>query len=137
MVGITRRDRFEFPEPFRRFFEGDWDASSLRVEEFRDGDTMVVRAELPGVDPEEDVDVSVTEGVLHIRAERQEKTEHKDKTGYRSEFRYGSFVRNISLPAGCRQEDVSAKYKDGVLEIRIPVPEQPAPTGTKIPIIRD
>ncbi|MCG2622105.1 Hsp20/alpha crystallin family protein [Arthrobacter sp. I2-34] len=124
-----RRDRFDMPEPFRRFFEGEWDASWLRVEEFRDGPTMVVRAELPGVDPDQDVDITVREGTLHIRAERRERTEEKTKSGYRSEFRYGSFSRNVTLPPGCRQEDVTATYRDGVLEVRIPVPQEP-PAGT-------
>lgn len=128
MVGM-RRDRFDMPEPFRRFFEGDWDASWLRVEEFRDGSTMVVRAELPGVDPDQDVDITVREGTLHIRAERRERTEEKTKSDYRSEFRYGSFSRNVTLPPGCRQEDVTATYRDGVLEVRVPVPQEP-PAGT-------
>lgn len=136
MVGIPRRDRFDFPEPFRRFFEGDWDASVLRVEEYRDSDAMVVRAELPGIDPEEDVDVTVSDGVLHIRGERREKAGHKDKADYRSEFRYGSFARNITLPSGCRQEDVSASYTDGVLEILVPVPQQPGPSETKVKVTR-
>ncbi|MFD1213176.1 Hsp20/alpha crystallin family protein [Arthrobacter sp. GCM10027362] len=128
MVGM-RRDRFDLPEPFRRFFEGEWEASWLRVEEFRDGQTMVVRAELPGIDPDRDVDISVREGVLHIRGERREQAGEKAKSGYRTEFRYGSFSRNINLPPGCRQEDVTASYRDGILEVRIPVPQEP-PAGT-------
>ena len=98
MAALAKRERFEMPEPVRRFFDGDWDTPALRVDEFRDGGSLVVRAELPGIDPEKDVDVSVSDGVLHIQAERQEKTEHKDKDGYRTEFRYGSFTRDIALP---------------------------------------
>jgi HSP20 family protein len=98
---------------------------------------MVVRAELPGVDPDKDVDVSVSDGMLHIRAERREQSEEQSKDGYRSEFRYGSLSRSISLPPGCRQDDVSASYRDGVLEVRIPVPQEP-PAGTgKVKINRD
>jgi HSP20 family protein len=128
MAGM-RKDRFDIPEPFRRFFEGEWDASWVRVEEFRDGSTVVVRADLPGVDPDNDVEITVGEGMLHIRAERREQAEDKTKNGYRSEFRYGSFSRNVALPPGCRQENVTASYRDGVLEVRIPVPEEP-PAGT-------
>ncbi|HSP76857.1 MAG TPA: Hsp20/alpha crystallin family protein [Cryobacterium sp.] len=135
MAAIAKRERFEMPEPVRRFFEGDWDSPALRVEEFRDGGDLVVKAEIPGIDPEKDVDVSVSDGVLHIRAERQEKTEHKDKDGYRSEFRYGSFTRDIVLPRGVQEEDVTASYRDGVLEVRVPVPEG-SEEPKKVPIAR-
>jgi len=135
MTGIARRERFDLPDLARRVFEGEWDTSSLKVEEYRDGDTLVVKAEIPGIDPDKDIDISVSDGVLHIQAERQERTEHKDKDGYRSEFRYGSFVRNIPLPAGAQDEDVKASYKDGVLEVRVPVAESTA-TATKIQVTR-
>ena len=82
----------------------------------------MIRAELPGVDPDRDIDVSVDNGVLTIAAERQESTREKLDKGYRSEFRYGSFVRQVRLPAGTSAEVVSAAYKDGVLEIRMPKP---------------
>ena len=135
MAAIAKRERFEMPEPVRRLFEGDWDTPALRVEEFRDGGNLVVKAEMPGIDPEKDVDVSVSDGVLHIQAERQEKTEHKDKDGYRSEFRYGSFMRDIVLPRGVKEEDVTASYRDGVLEVRVPVPEG-SEEPKKVPIAR-
>lgn len=98
-------------------------AAPIRVEEFVDGKTLVVRAELPGVDPGKDVEVTVTDGILKIRAERQEKEEHKDKDRFRSEFRYGSFSRSIPLPEGVKEEDIKASYADGVLEVRTPLPE--------------
>src|SRR3954453_18249451 len=84
----TRRTPMDVIE---RLFEGDVGTAAIRVEEMVDGNTLVVRAELPGVDPEKDVDVTVADGVLTIKGERQEKSEHKDKGSYRSEFRYGSF----------------------------------------------
>ena len=135
MAGLARREKFEMPEPVRRFLEGDWESPALKVEEFRDGNTLVVKAEMPGIDPEKNVDISVSNGVLHIAAEREEKTEEKSKDGYRSEFRYGSFTRDITLPIGCKEEDVTATYRDGVLEVRVPVPEQAA-AASKIPITR-
>ncbi|MFZ3453105.1 Hsp20/alpha crystallin family protein [Arthrobacter sp. 7Tela_A1] len=135
MAGLTRRDRFELPEPMRRFIEGDWDVPAFRVEEYRDGDNMVVRAELPSVDPEKDLDVTVTEGSLRIHGERRESAEHKARTGYRSEFKYGSFTREIPLPPGAAQENVSASYNDGVLEVRVPL--QPGGgQGRKVPVNR-
>jgi len=133
--GVARRDRFELPDSVRRFFEGDWDSPALRVEEYLDGRTLVVKAEIPGIDPEKDVDISVSDGVLHIQAERTEATEHKEKGGYRTEFRYGSFARDIPLPSGSQDADVSASYRDGVLEVRVPVAEKPE-TRAKIPVSR-
>jgi HSP20 family protein len=111
----------EMLEPVRRFLDGDLImAPSIKVEQFQDGNTLVVRAEVPGIDPDRDVDVSVSDGMLHLKVERQEKSEHKGKTGYRSEFRYGSFQRSVALPAGAKEEDITASYKDGVLEVRAP-----------------
>jgi HSP20 family protein len=129
--------RFGFPEQFRRFMEGDWDTGWLRVEEFREGETLVVRAEVPGIDPERDVDVSVRDGELNIRVDRQENSENANKDGYRSEFRYGSFSRSVQLPRGARQEDIKASYRDGVLEIRVPAAPESGPGPTKINVSRD
>jgi HSP20 family protein len=111
-------------EPLRRLFEGDVEKSTIRVEEEVKDNELTVRAELPGVDPEKDIDILVSEGQLRIRAERQEKTEQKDKGGYRSEFRYGSFYRSVPLPQGTKDEDITASYKDGVLEVKVPLPTE-------------
>ena len=141
MSGLMRRDAFDVLEPFRRLLEGDLHSdlqvSWPKVEEFQDGDAMVVRAELPGIDPDQDVELTVVGDTLQLRAERREKSEHKDKAGYRSEFRYGSFVRSLPLPAGTQDEDITATYQDGVLEVRVPVkaPDQKAGTR-KIPVTR-
>lgn len=130
----TRRSPMDLIE---RLFEGETGSSAIRVEEMVDGNTLVVRAELPGIDPDKDVEVTVADGVLSIKAERQEKKEHKDKDSYRSEFRYGSFMRRIPLPSGVQQDDVSASYKDGVLEVRAPMPDQgQVAASAKIPISR-
>src|SRR5579884_2712362 len=85
LFGWSWFDRF-FPRMFSHF---DADASMIRVEEFTEDGKLVVRAELPGVDPDEDVDVSVHDGMLDIRAERRE--EEKDAKKGHSEFRYGRF----------------------------------------------
>jgi HSP20 family protein len=133
MADLNKWTPSDVLEPIRRFLDGDLTMStSIRVEQFMDGNSLVVRAEVPGIDPEKDVDVSVADGMLHIKAEREEKSEHKSKTGYRSEFRYGSFTRSVALPPGAREEDVTASYKDGVLEVRAPAPQQvPSAAGTR------
>lgn len=93
---------------------------AIRVEDYIDEGTYVVRAELPDVDPDRDVEITITNDVLHIHAERRTET----KEGHRSEFRYGSFTRSIALPHGTAAADVKAAYDKGILTIRIPLPEK-------------
>ena len=135
-MALVLRDWTDFQELVRRVFEGESEKSWLRVEEFTDDKTMVVRAELPDIDPDKDVDVAIVDGELRIRAERRQKTEHKDKDSYRSEFRYGSFTRTVALPAGTTESDVSATYKDGVLEVRVAVREPVETAPAKIQVTR-
>lgn len=61
----------------------------IRVEEYVEDGTMVIKAEVPGVDPEKDIDVSVTDGILHIEAQRREEEKSEDRNLYRHELRYG------------------------------------------------
>ena len=138
MSDLSKWTPSDMLEPVRRFLDGDLTmAPSIKIEQFQEGTTLVVRAEVPGIDPERDVDVSVSEGMLNIAVQREEKSEHKSKTGYRSEFRYGSSMRSIALPAGVREEDITATYKDGVLEVRAPAPVVvPTETAKKIRIDR-
>ncbi|MEU8852276.1 Hsp20/alpha crystallin family protein [Streptomyces sp. NPDC048564] len=101
----------------------------IRVEERLTDGTYVLRAELPGVDPAKDVEITITEGLLTLRAERTEETKEKQHT----EFRYGTFTRSVRLPAGTKGDEATAEYKDGVLTIKVLVPEQKAGTRT-IPV---
>jgi HSP20 family protein len=90
----------------------------------RDGH-LVVRAELPGL-TKDDVHVEVTEEGLTIEGER--RAEHEERQGgfFRSERRYGTFRRHIPLPADVNAEQVTATFKDGVLEIAMPAPQRQA-----------
>jgi HSP20 family protein len=129
--------RFEMPDLFRRMLDFEFQPGWLRVEEFVADGMLVVRAELPDIDPDKDVELSVTEGMLHIRAQREEKTEKREKDLYRSEFHYGSFTRNVVLPKGIKDNDITASYKEGILEVRAPLPaEEEKPPVTKVPIAR-
>ena len=101
----------------------------IRIEEHLADEKYVLRAELPGIDPAKDLEITVAEGVLTLRAERSAETTQK----HRTEFRYGTFARSVRLPAGAKGDEAAAEYKDGVLTVTIPVPE--AKTGTKtIPV---
>jgi HSP20 family protein len=87
----------------------------------------VVRAELPGVDAEKDVDIQVADGVLTIRGQR--RAEHRDEgTSYfRMETSYGAFERSIPLPEGVNPDDIKATHKQGILEVVVPGAAQVAP----------
>lgn len=137
---VTRRSPWEMAEHlWEGFPRWDWPFGErgslqevgrtaglpMRMEEVRDGDQLVVRAELPGIDPEKDLEVTVDQGVLTISAERRERTEEKEAGSYRSEFRYGHLERQIRLPEGTGAEAISATYTDGVLEVRLPAPDRP------------
>jgi len=126
------RNLFDWSTAFPQMFDDD----RLRVEEYRDDGTLVIRAEMPGIEPEKDVEITVVEGMLTISAERTEKSETEDKSGYRSEFRYGSFSRTLPLPAGATEDDIVANYTDGILEVRVPIGGA-EPEKKKIPVDRN
>lgn len=125
------RRLFEWPETWRDLLETD--EATIRVEEYRDDAALVVKAELPGIDPDEDVEITVSDHVLQIKAERKQETRTEDAKGFRSEFHYGSFLRAITLPVGATEDDVTATYADGILEVRVPINEEQA-AAKKIPV---
>ncbi|MFJ9137818.1 Hsp20/alpha crystallin family protein [Streptomyces sp. NPDC102256] len=101
----------------------------IRIEEQLKDGTYLLRAELPGFDPAKNVEISVTEELLTLRAQRADETAQKQHT----EFRYGIFTRSVRLPAGAKGDEASADYKDGVLTITVPVLEKKTSTRT-IPV---
>ena len=111
--------------PFRAMqFPHWWEAGGLiRVEEYREDGTLVIRADLPGIDPDKDVELTISDRTLHIEAERREEEKREEKGYVRRELRYGSLSRSLRLPEGVTEADIAATYKDGVLEIRIPEPK--------------
>ena len=130
------RHRPWFPDVFDSLFSAGSE-SRMRLEQYEDDGTLVIRAEMPGVDPAEDIDVSVHDGVLTIRAEREERTEDKGEGVYRTEFHYGSFSRSVPLPRGVDEDDVTADYTDGILEVRVPRAAEPAEGARKITVKHD
>ncbi len=101
----------------------------------RKGD-VVVRTELPGLDPVKDVKVRVEDGALVITGERRQKEEVDEKDFYRMETSYGAFTRRIVLPEGIDQDTITADYKEGVLEVVVPkaVAQIETPKMKEIPI---
>jgi HSP20 family protein len=96
-----------------------FDTRLMRLEdEMKDG-RYEVRAEIPGIDPAKDVDITVRDGQLTIKAERSEKKEFDG----RSEFSYGSFVRTVSLPAGADEDGIKATYDKGILAVSVGISE--------------
>ena len=96
-----------------------FDSRLMRIEdEVKDG-RYELRAELPGIDPANDVDITVRDGELTIKAERVGKNESNG----RSEFTYGSFTRSVSLPEGADEDQITASYGKGILTISVPVPD--------------
>lgn|SRR5487761_1184988 len=123
------------PDRLRRLFDFDFDLSDgMKVEEVQDDGLFVLNAELPGIDPDHDVEITLSDGVLHLSAHRSEHTEHTSKRAYRSEFRYGEMVRDIALPAGAKEQDVTATYKDGILEVRVPLATEEKPEVTRVTV---
>ena len=101
----------------------------IRVEDSLTDKEYVLHAELPGLDPDKDIQVTVADGVLTVQAERREE-EHV--RGH-SEFRYGILQRAIRLPATAAPEQVTAGYEKGILTVTVPLTAT-QPTGRKVPV---
>ncbi len=134
------RFRSEFDDLLERFgFDRDWfgprEPVSTRpaIESCVENGKFVVRTDLPGIDPK-DIEIKVVGDVLTVRGSREEKQETKKADFFRREIRYGSFERAISLPAGIKADDLKATYRDGVLELTAPMPQEAAPKEVKIQV---
>ena len=90
----------------------------------------MVRAEIAGIDPAKDLDVSIGAGYLSIRAERSSHVEGK----HRSEFRYGTFSRSLQLPEGANPDDVTAECANGILTVKVGLRDEKADTLRKVEI---
>lgn len=132
MTELARWGRTGFPDVF------DWlesplaawspfAAPAIRVEDYVQDDRYVVRADLPGLDPDKDIEITVADGTLTIHAERHE--ERRDV--HRSEFRYGTLTRTLALPSGVNTEDIQARYANGILEVSVAM-SGTKPTGRRI-----
>lgn len=137
MTALTHRDKGAIVDVLA-WLEGPLTAlrptmgHPMRVEDYLKDGEYILRAELPGVDPEKDVEVTVSEGILTIKADRHETTEGR----HHSEFRYGTSVRSIILPPGADEERVRAIYGNGVLEVVVEMQDQQSQkTHRRIPVM--
>jgi HSP20 family protein len=116
----------DIDDVFESFFEPslpekfNW---APKVESYRKNGTYVVKADLPGVEAK-DIQVTLENGCLTIKGERKVDKEVKEKKVERREVFYGSFERSIPVPEGLKTEGIKAKYRDGVLEVTVPVEEK-------------
>jgi HSP20 family protein len=121
------RSPLDWPDAFRSWPLGLWPArldlldtpSDIRLEEFDSDHHHVIRAEVPGIDPDKDVVITVDGNLLSLDITREQRKEHTGADGYRSEFAYGHLHRSVRLPHESDAQDVKAKYADGILEIKV------------------
>jgi HSP20 family protein len=94
-------------------------------------DDLVLAVDLPGI-PEDKVAIEVDDGVLTISGERERRTEQETDRFYRFERRFGTFSRSVTLPQGIDPSKIGARFDGGVLEVRVPKPEERKPTRVQI-----
>ena len=134
----TSRD---LDEMFSRFL-GDWEQDRIprpavpteyvpQIASYVDGNSICIRADLPGVDPQE-VELLVEDNQLTLKGER--KAEQEQQNGHRlaQEVQYGAFARTFTLPEGVMAEELQASYHNGVLEVTVPLPA--AKLAKKVPV---
>lgn len=146
-MSLLRWDPFEELEELResmdRLFEDFFGRRPLRrvradrwqpaIDMYETDREVVVRAELPGIDPK-DVDISISGNVLSLKGESKLEREVNEKDYYRRELRYGAFSRSITLPVDVKAEGAKATFRHGILEVRIPKAEEALPKTIKIEV---
>jgi HSP20 family protein len=124
-----------------RMFDELWDghgraapdrpAWSPAVDVVRQNGDLVLRADIPGIKPDE-VKVEVEDDILTVSGAHEEKQEEQDKHFLRRERRYGSFARSMTLPAGVDAKQIKATTRDGVVEVTVPLPKEEQPEKVTI-----
>jgi len=135
----------EFDRLFREAFsplfgqrEGEFStrAWAPAVDIFETENSIVLKAELPGVDPK-DVEVRVEDNTLYLKGERKFENETKEENYHRIERSYGSFARSFVLPNSMDAEKVAAEYQDGLLTLTLPKREEAKPKTIKINVSKN
>jgi len=115
--------RSRFDRIFEELADGRERSWAPAVDVERQNGNLVVRADVPGIKPEE-VKIEVQDDVLTVSGSHEERKEEKDKHFLRRERRYGSFSRSMTLPPGVEAKKIKAKTHDGVVEVTIPLPKE-------------
>ncbi|GBE36382.1 spore protein SP21 [bacterium BMS3Bbin07] len=124
LLGPSWLPRMRFPE---------LEEISPVVDIYEEGDDVVVKAEMPGI-KKDDVDVSLTDNTITISGEKKKEEKVEKKNYYRLERSYGSFTRTFRLPAEVQSDKAKAKFKEGVLEIRVPKTEEAKKREKKVKV---
>ena len=111
------RRPFEMPMLFRRELPETLEA--LRVDVYEKDNNLVVKAAIPGV-KREDIQIDVTDGILHISAETKAEKNVEEKDYYLHEYSHGKISRSLRLPSDVQPDKAKAEYKDGVLLVQMP-----------------
>ncbi|HEX6301345.1 MAG TPA: Hsp20/alpha crystallin family protein [Acidimicrobiia bacterium] len=106
---------------------------SIDVE--RENGELIVSAELPGIDPDKDVEITLDDDYLTIKGEKSEDKEISEDDRYMHERRYGKFVRRVPVPEGVTADKIAADYAKGVLTVKVTLPKETEPAEPqKIPV---
>ncbi|MFQ5966649.1 MAG: Hsp20/alpha crystallin family protein [Acidimicrobiia bacterium] len=120
----------------RDWFNGERLGWRPRVDMFRQKGDLIIRVELPGIDPNE-LDIQMEGEVLHIAGERTFDEEVTEEDRYMRERFYGRFERRLMLPEGTDADQLEATYTDGVLTMKVPLPAEVLPKARKIAVHTD
>lgn len=144
MTNLTRWDPFSelrttmdrlfedgFSRPWRLIPNAGEYEGVFPVEVSETEDALEVKASLPGVKPEE-VEITIANDVLTIKAEHKETTEDKKRDYYRREIRYGAFHRSLSLPVSVDADKANARFENGLLTLALPKAEALRPKQIKV-----
>jgi HSP20 family protein len=131
LVAMSNRLNRAVNDSYTPRTEDSFGAWAPPVDIFERQDHLVIRAEVPGVQME-DIDVRIENGVLTLHGERKQQTEVKEENAFRMERVYGTFTRSFSLPTTVDAANVTATYKDGILEVTVPKAETAKPKRVEI-----
>lgn len=124
---LRRSSLFDLPRvSFVDGFLNEWEDDKTWLPDLDISETdkeIIVRAEVPGIE-KDDIDITLTDGLLTIQGEKKHEDEEKNEDYHRVERRYGSFARTLRLPSEVGHDQIDANYKDGVLKLVIPKPEK-------------
>ena len=139
---VSTQDRINqlFNDTFARAFGNQHEVTPRGwvppVDIYETGDSLVLKAELPGINPD-DVEIRVEDSTLYLKGERKFEKEVKEENLHRVERSYGTFTRSFSLPSAIDAGKVKAEYQDGILTLTMPKREEAKPRTIKINVSKD